>query len=322
MNTVSVVIAAYNCADTLERAVRSALMQDEVTQVIIVNDASTDNSADVIERLALDDARIVSLSLPRNAGPSAARNLALQHVRSDYVAILDSDDCFAENRFKTMLSGPSWDMVADNIVFMCEPDMLPQNTLASQNVELTCEKFIEGNTSKGVRVRTELGFLKPVISTAFLKRHSINYDESLRLGEDFDLYVRLLSKGAKFGLSLSIGYVSFVRENSLSGMHATEDLRKFYKATLLHHNMLAHDPQALRAAEEHSEVLRQRLVLRQFLDKKSQEGLFGALVHQVFRAPSDVVPIFSGIARAKIRSIRPEIANLHGQILLSEESLA
>jgi glycosyltransferase involved in cell wall biosynthesis len=88
---VSVIIPAYNAADYIGVALASVFGQSYTDfEVIVINDGSTDS-----ERLELAIgpylSRIIYLK-QQNRGPSAARNLGIQHARGEYLAFLDSDD--------------------------------------------------------------------------------------------------------------------------------------------------------------------------------------------------------------------------------------
>lgn len=87
----SVVIAAYNAAGTIVRAVESCLDQRYPPhQVIVVDDASTDNTVALLEQRFGD--RILLLRLERNTGPSAARNQGMDAATGDFIAFQDADD--------------------------------------------------------------------------------------------------------------------------------------------------------------------------------------------------------------------------------------
>lgn len=86
---VSVVIPVYNRESLIGEAIASALAEDSV-EVIVVDDASTDGTWDVISRLA--DPRVRAARMERNSGQSAARNRGLESARGTYVKYLDSDD--------------------------------------------------------------------------------------------------------------------------------------------------------------------------------------------------------------------------------------
>ena len=100
---ISVVIPVYNAATYIEKAVQSVLYHDEVEEVVLVNDGSTDNSLQIIEKLQNQDQRIrvYHHENKSNKGRSASRNLALQNVSQPYIAFLDADDFYLKNRFDT-----------------------------------------------------------------------------------------------------------------------------------------------------------------------------------------------------------------------------
>lgn len=88
-----VVMPLYNKRAYVEDAIRSVLAQAELHALIVVDDGSTDGSADKVEALARDDARI-RLLRQSNAGVSAARNRGVYASSADYVAFLDADDLY------------------------------------------------------------------------------------------------------------------------------------------------------------------------------------------------------------------------------------
>ncbi|MGD0097473.1 MAG: glycosyltransferase family 2 protein [Terracidiphilus sp.] len=93
MPLVSIVTPVYNAArwlpDTLA-SVRAQTFPD--WEHILVDDGSTDNSIEIIEANAREDARVHLLRTPSNLGPSAARNLALDSSRGRFIAFFDADD--------------------------------------------------------------------------------------------------------------------------------------------------------------------------------------------------------------------------------------
>ena len=91
--TVSVVVTNYNYARFLPQSVCSALAQGEAdTEVIIVDDVSTDDSLKVMRDLAAGDARVRLIESPINSGPVAAFNRGLAAATGAYVIRLDADD--------------------------------------------------------------------------------------------------------------------------------------------------------------------------------------------------------------------------------------
>lgn len=90
---VSVLMAAFNAQANIAIAIRSILAQTwQNLELIVVDDASTDATWDLIESFARQDERVVPLRLAENVGAYAARNTALGRASGDYVVVNDSDD--------------------------------------------------------------------------------------------------------------------------------------------------------------------------------------------------------------------------------------
>lgn len=88
LKLISVVIPAYNAALYIKKAIESALNQTYSNiEVIVVDDGSTDNTAQIVA-----DFKHVKYVYQSNKGPSAARNLGIRLAKGEYIAILDSDD--------------------------------------------------------------------------------------------------------------------------------------------------------------------------------------------------------------------------------------
>ncbi len=91
--TVSVVVPAYNAESTLVTSVNSLRAQSiEDIEILIVDDASTDNTGAVAKALASDDARVKVLQHDNNQGAYAARNTGLANARGEFFTVHDSDD--------------------------------------------------------------------------------------------------------------------------------------------------------------------------------------------------------------------------------------
>ncbi len=97
---VSIIIPNYNHGDYLPQAIESALAQTYPhVEVIVVDDGSTDHSAQVLARYA-DRVRCIH---QENAGLSAARNTGLGMARGDYIALLDADDMLEPDYLQTLV---------------------------------------------------------------------------------------------------------------------------------------------------------------------------------------------------------------------------
>jgi succinoglycan biosynthesis protein ExoU len=304
--TVCVIIAAKNASGTIARAIRSGLREGRVAEVVVVDDGSTDGTAEASREADDGSGRLKVLSLEINRGPAFARNHAIAHSSAPLIAILDADDFFLAGRFDRLLEGDDWDFVADNIVFIdgrgsvVEP-AVPEFESAPRFLDL--QGFIEGNISKRGASRGEIGFLKPVMRRSFLDRHGLRYKEELRLGEDYDLYARALVNGARYKIVHGCGYGAVVRPDSLSGRHRTLDLKRLYeadRAILAAPGLPKESAVALRRHERH---IRGRYELRRFLDIKAEAGLWRAGLYALAN-PTATPAIFGGVAADKLAAFK------------------
>lgn len=233
---VTVIMAAWRASATIGKAIASALAQPEAAEVVVVDDASDDNGATIAAARAADDGtgRLIVIALDRNGGPSRARNAAIKASKAAWITILDSDDFYAPGRLAGLmrLAGEGYDIIADDLmqvkagapVSTAEPMWFNVNDNTPVDVDFTF--FMESSIAKSMYRRREMGFLKPMMSRAFLEKHGISYDERMRLGEDFDIYARALLAGARMRLAPWMGYVSVIQEHtkSLSSNHSRRDL--------------------------------------------------------------------------------------------------
>ncbi|MGX9991481.1 glycosyltransferase family 2 protein [Rhizobium sp. WSM1274] len=132
---VSVVIPAFNAARFVERTLRSAGRQTyRNLEIIVVNDGSTDDTAKVVEQVALEDSRIRLLSTA-NRGVAAARNTGIQASTGRFLAFLDADDLWHQTKIEKQVNAlerlsPQWAAVYvlhyiinhdDEIIRSCRP---------------------------------------------------------------------------------------------------------------------------------------------------------------------------------------------------------
>ena len=199
---VSVVMANFNGSAHLAEAVESAQKQTmRDLEIIVSDDASTDNSVDIVTQLKGTDPRIRLLLSDRNRGPAAARNRAIGLAAGEWIAIMDSDDLMHPERLATLVGAAthdSADLGADDLL---------QFDLDYSRLS---HRLLRGEWSRGpfwvdiidyVRLNhfygpgPALGYLKPVIRASVLKERTDLYDETLRIAEDYNLVLRLLYSG-------------------------------------------------------------------------------------------------------------------------------
>lgn len=204
---ISFAVASYNASSYLEAAVKSALGQRRCSvEVLIVDDRSSDTSWQLAQELAARDDRIRVWQLPENRGPAAARNLALDHARGEWFAVLDSDDLIHPERGARLISqavSVDADIIADDLLIFDEDQSAePRTFLAAVDAEtpswLDLPRYLAGTKMFGRS--PNFGFLKPMIRLETLHRLGLRYDERLRIAEDDDFILRLLLADARYRL--------------------------------------------------------------------------------------------------------------------------
>ena len=104
MPRVSVIIPAYNSGATITETLRSVLVQTYSDfEIIVADDGSTDNTTEMVLRLAQEDNRIHLFQLKANQGVSKARNFAISNATGEWIAFLDSDDLWVEDKLEKQL---------------------------------------------------------------------------------------------------------------------------------------------------------------------------------------------------------------------------
>lgn len=104
MAKVSVIVPAYNCEKTLAQCLGNLVHQTLAdVEIIIVNDASTDGTWDVIKRCeAKFSDKVIAINSEENRGPGGARNIGLMYASGEYIGFADSDDIVAVDMFEKM----------------------------------------------------------------------------------------------------------------------------------------------------------------------------------------------------------------------------
>lgn len=103
---LSVIIPCYNCQETLTEAVESVYRQDlgRSFEIVMVNDASTDRTREVMSELAAKHPEIKLFDHPKNMGGGATRNTAVEKSKNDIIFCLDSDDMLGDGTLSKMVN--------------------------------------------------------------------------------------------------------------------------------------------------------------------------------------------------------------------------
>ncbi|MFR9534689.1 MAG: glycosyltransferase family 2 protein [Rikenellaceae bacterium] len=101
---VSIIMPSYNSAEFIGASIDSILAQSyALWELVVVDDCSSDDSCEIVERYAERDSRIRLIRLTENSGAAVSRNLALDHVQGRYIAFCDSDDRWMPEKLERQL---------------------------------------------------------------------------------------------------------------------------------------------------------------------------------------------------------------------------
>lgn len=211
---VSVIIPCYNQAKFLPRAIASLQAQTlEAWECIIVDDGSTDNTAEVAANMALRDAR-VRLMQKINGGSASARDAGIQAAQGVYIQFLDADD-------------------------MLSPDKLEKQTafMNQENLDISYTAFCSEN-SNGVRTKAKsvplnlrrilvswgLGASVPIHAflyrSEFIQRHKLTFRSECRCREDWRWHILCFVAHPKTAcMAQYCGAIYYQNENGKTGSY-------------------------------------------------------------------------------------------------------
>lgn len=302
---VSVVTANYNAAPYLRDAIRSVLGQTLASlELIVVDDRSTDASVAIVEQEAALDPRVRLIVQDANAGPGAARNRALQAARGRWVAVFDSDDLMAPDRLASLVEraeAEGADVVVDNVMVFEDGSDAPWRPLLAGR-EFAQGRWIEPADyiacNQLYARRPGLGYLKPLIRAEALA--GVRYREPLRVGEDYDLVLRLLLAGRRLRFEPAALYRYRKRAGSISHVLRREHIEAMLAADAALAADFARQPASVRRAQ----ALRERSLRRGLV----YDGIIAALKgHRLGEAAAaslrtpDVWPLLAMPVQARLK---------------------
>jgi succinoglycan biosynthesis protein ExoO len=236
---VSVIIPAYNAEKYIAKAIQSVLKQTlDNLEIIIVDDNSTDSTVAIAR--SYSDPRIKVLTNSENMGAAFSRNRAIKAASGPWIALLDADDWYIQNRLEKLLAVANFegaDMVADDIYHINEGEELPRSTLFTESGEkidktMQIDPVYFVNTDlPGVGGLT-LGLTKPIIKREFLSKHKIEYIDHIRLGQDFWFYLSCLGNGARFFIVPQAYYFYLNTPGALTKKSQIERLQQYCEASI------------------------------------------------------------------------------------------
>lgn len=216
MCKVSVIIPYYNREDSIERAIYSVINQTyKCYEIILINDGSSDNSKDIVEHIIRKNRnlRIININ-QENSGVAKARNIGIDVSKGDYIAFLDSDDTWKNEKLEkqiTILKENSWISILGT-----EHDILLNNKVINRSknksniIEAKFEKMLYKNF-----------FTMPttIIKRSVLLDSNIRFKEEKHRAEDQLFFMEIMknNRGAKIQLPLVSLYKYEAGVSGLSG---------------------------------------------------------------------------------------------------------
>ncbi len=212
---VSVIVPAWKAAGFVGRSVASALASTGVAvEVIVVDDASPDDTFEALKSLAAADPRVVVDRLAQNSGPSAARNRAIDLSTGRYIAVLDADDTITAGRLAGLVAladKTGADIAVDNLLEVDEAGVAVGGKPFLKSAFFAKARDIDlatwVNFNRPMKGGDCLGYLKPLIRRAKLDASGVRYDVALRNSEDYYLAAHLLAEGARMTYTPDSGYL-------------------------------------------------------------------------------------------------------------------
>jgi glycosyltransferase involved in cell wall biosynthesis len=182
---ISVVIPVYNQACYLPQAVKSVWMQgiDDI-ELIIIDDGSAEETTEVIKNLATRGK--LRWIRQENAGAAAARNRGIEESRGEYIAFLDADDYWNHNKLRDQIAA-----IEDNSYGFC--------FCGSFLVDDECTILATRVANQKGKLIDDLIWGNCISTSSVLVRKSLLvevglFNETLKIGEDWDLWLRLTSR--------------------------------------------------------------------------------------------------------------------------------
>ena len=230
MPKVSVIIPIYNVEKYLRKCLDSVINQTlKDIEIICVNDCSADNSENIIKEYMDKDSRIKLVNNKSNGGIGYSRNIGIDNSLSDYISFIDSDDFvhenFIEELYNTAIKYDADIVFTNNIYTVNENNIKPyyHNRLNIWKRKFK-NSYIEGISNFNVNTSEKENtpeyplviFWNKLLKRDFLYKNNLNF-LNYRIGEDADLFYRILANNPKMYYNNNAKYYYLQRTTSLIG---------------------------------------------------------------------------------------------------------
>jgi succinoglycan biosynthesis protein ExoO len=270
---VSVITPAYKAARYIGQAIESVQAQTLTDwEMIIVDDASPDETAEVVKRY-LDDPRIKLIQNEQNAGAGYSRNRALEAAQGEWIAVLDADDWFARERLENL-----WQFAQEKGTLVVA-DLHLQIDDEGKTYGVVFPHHLKPPTKPTRYTPHEYIYhhipMKPFANREHIQQHNIRYPENMPLGEDHIFQAQILLKGATLWVLPETSYFYRIHPRSMVSTYGSniEKIDALFEY-MLQMEGIRDDPELIRCVKR----ARQRLLL-----PKQYERFATALKHRQWR---------------------------------------
>jgi teichuronic acid biosynthesis glycosyltransferase TuaG len=188
--SISIIMPAFNTSQTIEDTIESVIAQTyQNWELIIVDDASTDNTVDVISRYTVLDSRIRLITLEKNFGaPAGPRNKGVANSNFDWIAFIDSDDLWHREKLKQQVIA-----ISENEIEFISTQIIRFKDTKDFEAE---KQLIKKPLSKKISFLKQLLRYSTPTSSVLVKKSIITsfpFEEGIawRAREDLDCWLRI-----------------------------------------------------------------------------------------------------------------------------------
>lgn len=205
---VSIIMPAYNASNTIMESINSVLEQTYTNyEIIVINDASTDNTLNIISNIT--DKRLVILDLKENGGVARARNTGIIKAQGEYIAFLDSDDTWLPTKLEEQITF----MIKTNKAFTYT-DYYIMGTYNKETGSEKTRKFDSRVDFNKLKKGNQIGCLTVIVKSDIMKRHLM---PKIR-HEDYGTWLKVLKEEGIYAYNVGKCLARYrVHGGSLSG---------------------------------------------------------------------------------------------------------
>ena len=226
---ISIIVPVYNSEKFLSECINSIICQTFTSwELLLIDDGSTDKSAQICDAYALKDSRI-KVFHKKNAGVSSARNVGICHATGEWVSFIDADDIvhnrFLEGMYMPLLNGESVDFVHGGCFNMKGGKIT--------SINQSYNNYVDSDPSYVISNLRGLVFSK-LFRLSNIKNSSLYFDERMKIAEDMAFTIDYMLTVRKYAFVSEIGY--YYRVDNMDSATRTKRILPYHmqKQSFLH----------------------------------------------------------------------------------------